>query len=141
MGTWEGMLWSLDLSPVRSTITIGNHQWEIVPELSGSPLGGVRWYVRGSDGKRGRYVILLPDGRMGTCSEVMTGPGSVRYKSQRLWNEDGHHARQRQKVLSRLGYDTNLNWIECHPRYTPKKPRLMRKTTYYRLVRKLEKHR
>src|SRR5579871_6735134 len=95
-GTWNGIRWLVVLSERGSYLEMSGRRWELVPWASSSRVDGVRWYVRGSDGRLVTSLLVTLDGRIGT----RWGLG-LKYRSQRLWTKK-RQAWARAKVIERL---------------------------------------
>jgi hypothetical protein len=130
-GVWTGLRWRAVLSERGSYLAMSGRGWELVPWASSSRVGGVRWYVRGSDGGLVTSLFVTPDGRVGTRWEL-----GLKYRSQRLWTNK-RLAWARAKVIERLEGPTDFEWVRDHPDHLPAKPKWMKQARYRRLRKKL----
>jgi hypothetical protein len=130
-GDWSGLRWRVVLSERGSYLEMLGRRWELVPWASSSRVNGVRWYVRGSDGKLVTSLFVTPDGRVGTWWEL-----GLKYRSERLWTKK-RLVWARARVIERLEGPTDFNWVRDHPDHLPKKPKWMKQARYRRLRKKL----
>jgi hypothetical protein len=130
-GDWSGLRWRAILSDRGSYLEMSGRRWELVPWASTSRVNGVRWYVRGSDGKLVTSLFVTPDGRVGTRWEQ-----GLKYRSQRLWTKK-RLAWARAKVIQRLAGPMDFEWVRDHPDYLPRKPKCMKQARYRKLRKKL----
>jgi hypothetical protein len=128
-GTWRGQRWQIE----GPFLVMSGNRWKLVPTQQKN-VRGTTWLVQSSkDGRRYRHLLMTPDGRVGTRGEL-TG---IRYRSQRMWTKRKQRAYRRQKAIEKLDGPTDFSWVVDHENYVPKKRRLMRKTTYRRLRKRL----
>jgi hypothetical protein len=130
-GVWHSLAWRTFLSDRGSFLEISGRRWSLVPIRRKNVLG-VQWLVLGRDGRRYRHLLVAPDGRVGTRTEL-----GARYRSQRLWTARKQRAWRRAKVIEKLDGPTEFQWVMEHENYVPEKPRSQRWTTYRRLRKRL----
>jgi hypothetical protein len=130
-GVRNGIAWRTFLSDRGSFIEISGRRWSLVPIRRKNVLG-VQWLVQAKDGRRYRHLLVSPDGRVGTRTEL-----GARYRSQRLWTKKKQRAWRRAKVIEKLDGPTDFKWVMAHENYVPAKPKRQRWTTYRRLRKRL----
>ena len=133
-GSWRGLTWKTYVSANGSVIQIGEHSWKLVLRLASTEIGGTRWHVKGRDHRQRvvRELLVTPDGKIGTRWEL-----KCRYKSQRLWSEKRQRGWQRQKILEKLHYHADPEWICDHPTFIPPRPKWMKQVRYQKLTERL----
>jgi hypothetical protein len=124
-GTWQGLTWTANTIPTGSWFTIANKTWELTPLLSRSRIAGVRWFLIDRHGNRVRSLFLTPAGAVGSRWELQ-----LLYRCSRLCHDKRRAAWGRKKLIEKLDGPTDYQWVRSHPYYRPKKPRLVRYTTY-----------
>jgi hypothetical protein len=129
-GVRHGLTWRTYLSDRGSFIEMSGCRWALVP-IERKNVSGVQWLVLGKGGRRYRHLLVAPDGRVGTRTEL-----GARYKSQTMWTGK-RLAHRRHKVIEKLSGPTSLAWVRDHPTYVPDRPKRMRRSTYRRLRKRL----
>jgi hypothetical protein len=128
-GYWKATIWRID----GSFLVMQNQRWKLVPAQQKN-IEGTSWVVQSlKDGRRYRYLLMTPDGRVGTRSEIV----GIRYKSQRMWAKKKQSAYRRHKAIEKLIGPTDFDFVLKHENYHPEKPRLMRARTYARLCQRI----
>jgi hypothetical protein len=126
-GTWRGQKWRID----GPFLVMSDSRWKLVPTQQKN-INGTTWLIQSfRDGRRYRHLLITPDGKVGTRTEL-----GARYKSQTMWTGK-RLAHRRHKVIEKLAGTTDFQWVRDHPTYVPERPRRMRRTTYRRLRKRL----
>jgi hypothetical protein len=161
-GNWSGQLpnglsWSILHSPFR--IRIADKEWPLTTDTR--HLGGLTFYVVGTDGKRYQQILISPDNTLiGTRGEIQSQLG-ICYQSQRERTKR-RRIRQRAELFKQLDIHANpkLSNVEFKPPDKPyhqswsvyyhnrctksdivvKQPRGMRGRTWIRLLNRLRKY-
>jgi len=125
-GSWRGQRWRID----GPFLVMSDNRWKLVPTQQKN-VKGTTWMVQSSkDGRRYRHLLMTPDGRVGTRTEL-----GARYRSHAMWRK--RLDLRRHKVIERLAGKTDFDWVRNHPTYVPDRPKWMKQARYRRLRRRL----
>ena len=121
------------MSPSGSWLSIGGRKYPLgVHQCEGIGVG-VRWVMQDPDtGQRCRWLLLTPDGRVGSRTSL-----GCRYRSQRIWTRRRQMAHARLRIISKVDPSPlELDWLADNPFYFPPRPKRMGRKVYRRIRRR-----
>src|SRR6516162_7024475 len=102
-GFWKGHQWEALVSPSGSWLSIGGRKYPLVVHQCEGIGVGVRWVMQDPDtGQRCRWLLLTPDGRVGSRTSLR-----CRYRSQRIWTRRRQQAHARMRIIAKVWKHTN----------------------------------